>query len=98
MIHLTSTLVAGYNELLSYCEATQKLTAKELLNENEGNQILSDIAEEMISYESLIQLLGIESVQPSGLTKQHFRNFVQTYCPEIIEEGMYDTLEQILFS
>jgi hypothetical protein len=98
MIHLTSTLVEGYAELLSFCECTRRLTEQNLLEEPESNEILLSIAENMTPYEALFSLLGIETPQIGNFNKQVFYNFVEIYSPEVIEAGQYNALESLIFN
>jgi len=97
MIHLTSTLVEGYAELLSFCECTRRLAAKQLLEEFQSNEILLSIAEEMTYYESLFTLLKIETPKTDkNLSETQLRRFTETYSPEVIEQGYYDALVNVI--
>jgi hypothetical protein len=98
MKHLTSALIEGYVELLSFCECTRRLTEKNLLEEPESNEILSDLADEMTLYESLFVLLGIESPQIANFNKKTFHKFVEIYSPEVIQGGHYTALESLIFN
>lgn len=98
MKHFQNNLSVGYDELLSFCDCTRRLVKQNLLEDSDANQILSDLAEQMTPYESLFALLGIESPKQSQLNRTTLFKFVEIYSPEVIEQGYYESLEQIVFN